>query len=497
MPTPPAPVPSTSVPFPTLGPNGFVIPPESQILAGRQADLNAAFGGNMNPALSTPQGQLATSDTAIIGDSFAVFSWFCNMTDPAYSVGRMQDGIGRLYFIERFPGTPSVQSCLLTGLNGVAVAVGALAQDQTGQPWVATGSGVFANGTMTVSFSCTVNGPTAGPVTLTVYQGPAGWNTIAPNGPVVLGNTVESPAQFEQRRALSTGLNSMGPLGAVYGAVLNVPGVLDCYAFQNTTSSPITTGGVTLLANSIYICPLGGSSTALAQAIFTRLMPGCNMTGNTSVVVTDPNPAYLPPVPTYTVTYQTPTVLPFAVVVKMVNTTSVPSNALTLVQNAVVNAFAGLDGGPRAKIGSLVLSTRYNTPISAISNTYNGQTGQVIAGWSSQIVGIQLGVEGGAASITGSISGSTLTVTAISGTISANELLEGSGLPGGTGPVYVLSQLSGSVGGTGTYLVSGSGFGTIPTGSFVISSLGLDWQTNINQAPSVSAINVYLQLVSQ
>jgi hypothetical protein len=496
MPTPPGPVPNTSVPFPTLGPAGFIIPSESQILTGRLADLNAAFGGMMNPALSTPQGQLATSDTAIIGDSFAVFSWFCNMTDPAYSVGRMQDGIGRLYFIERFPGTATIQTCALTGLNGVSMPLGALAQDQAQGLWVATGTGVFANGTLTISFASTVNGPTAAPASLTVYQGPAGWNTVAPSGPAVLGANVESPAQFEQRRALSTGLNSMGPLGAVYGAVLNVPGVLDCYVFQNITSAPLLVGGVTLAANSIYVCPLGGTSAAIAQAIFTRLMPGCNMSGNTTVTVADPNPAYLPPVPTYSVTYQTPTVLPFAVVVKMFNTGAVPSNALTLVQSAVVNAFAGLDGGPRAKIGSLVLATRYNAPVSAISNTFNGSTGQVIAGWSSNIVQIQLGVDGGGASITGSIAGSSLTVTALaSGGLLTGQLLEGSGLPGGTGPVYVLSQTSGSVGGTGVYLVSGSGF-TIASGTFVLSNLGNDWQTNINQAPACSAINCYLQLVS-
>src|SRR5271170_7385594 len=100
--------PTTSVPFPTLGPNGFIVPAESAILAGVIADINAAFGNNLNfENLSTPQGQLASSFTAIIGDSFAVFQWLCNMVDPAYSVGRMQDAIGRIYFIERISGQPT------------------------------------------------------------------------------------------------------------------------------------------------------------------------------------------------------------------------------------------------------------------------------------------------------------------------------------------------------------------------------------------------------
>jgi len=56
---------TTNVPAPTFGPTGFVAPAESAILAGRQADFNQAFGGNLNPALNTSQGQLEQSDTAM------------------------------------------------------------------------------------------------------------------------------------------------------------------------------------------------------------------------------------------------------------------------------------------------------------------------------------------------------------------------------------------------------------------------------------------------
>ena len=35
----------TSVPPPTFGPKGFIAPSEADILAGVQADINAAFGG--------------------------------------------------------------------------------------------------------------------------------------------------------------------------------------------------------------------------------------------------------------------------------------------------------------------------------------------------------------------------------------------------------------------------------------------------------------------
>ena len=481
--------PTTSVPFPVLGPQGFVAPDEGAILAGALADINAAFGGNLNLQLTTPQGQLASSETAIIGDSFALFLLFCNLVDPAYSQGRMQDAIGRLYFISRIPGEPTVQNCLCTGLNGAVIPIGALAQDSAGNLWVCQQEGTIANGNVTLPFAAQQNGATPGPETLTIYQAVIGWDSVAPSGDAVLGRNVETASQFEARRALSTGLNSMGPLNAIYAAVAQVSGVLDVYALQNNTSAPVTIGGVTIAANSIYIAVLGGDENAVALAIFQRKMPGCGMTGNTTITVTDPNPAYLPPAPTYQITYETPVVVPFAVVVTISNSSAVPANALMLVQQAIVSAFAGGDGGPRAKIGSIVYASRYYAPVSGIGNTYNGTTGAVLPGWSAPIISILLGEDGAAGAMTGSIAGTTLTVSAVgSGSIVVGTLVEGTGVLGGT----VITALAGGTGGVGNYLVNFTQFaGSQP---LALTALGNDVQMNANQAPAVSAVNVYLNL---
>jgi hypothetical protein len=116
----------TSVPKPTFGPRGFEAPLESDILAGVQADFNAAFGGDMNPSLETPQGQLASSETAIIGASNDQFLIYVANVDPAFSSGRMQDAIGRIYFITRKPALPTTVTGTCNGLAGVVIPVGAL-----------------------------------------------------------------------------------------------------------------------------------------------------------------------------------------------------------------------------------------------------------------------------------------------------------------------------------------------------------------------------------
>ena len=59
---------ATSVPQLQWTEAGLIAPTEAAILAGTQADIDAAFGGGLNPALETPQGQIASSEAAIIAD---------------------------------------------------------------------------------------------------------------------------------------------------------------------------------------------------------------------------------------------------------------------------------------------------------------------------------------------------------------------------------------------------------------------------------------------
>jgi hypothetical protein len=338
---------------------------------------------------------------------------------------------------------------------------------------------------VTLNFACQNIGPTAGPSSLSIYQAVPGWDTIAPTGGAVLGRLAETPAQFEARRSASTGLNSMGPLNAIYAAVAAAPNVLDVYAAQNNTAAPVTIGGVSVAAHSIYIAVVGGTSTDIAAAILSRKMPGCGMVGNTTITVADPNPAYQPPVPTYDITFEIPTALTTIVVVTIANSPQVPSNALTLVQNAVISGFLGTDGGSRAKIGSTVFASRYYGDVAGVSNTFNGTTGQSIPGWSAAIVSIKVGVSGGAAVTTGSIAGTTLTVSSGTG-IAIGQLVRDNG----TGDVSA-----------NTFIVSGSGTTWTVSVSQTVSSQTLDFTTllddipvNINQYPATGAGFIYLVL---
>ena len=472
---------TTSVPQPTFGDNGFVAPAESAILAGVQADINTAFGGDLNPALETPQGQLASSEAAVIADSYDQFLLLANNVDPAYASGRMQDGIARIYFIERNPAQPTVIQVACIGLTGVNIPVGALVRDVSGNVYACTEAGTISSlGTVTLSFANQNTGPIAVPATngISIYQAIPGWDTVScVSG--VLGNVVESRADFEYRRQQSVALNSIGSLSSVLGAVLQVPDVLDAYVTENDTASAVTIGGVSIAAHTLYVCVAGGAAQNVAQAIWTKKAPGCGYTGNTTETVYDTNSGYSPPYPSYAVTFETPAAVPIFYAVTIANSTSVPSDALTQIQNAIMLAFSGADGGSRARIGSTIYASRYYAGVASLG------------AW-AQIIAIDIGSQNTSTSVfTGSISGTTLTVSAVtSGTIGVGQNLVGANLMSGT----MITALGSGTGGTGTYTVSptqtaasGTVYGVIPA----LNSVTM----NINQVPTIAAGNIALTLV--
>lgn len=478
----------TNVPGPSFTANGFVAPSESTILAGVNADINSAFGGNLNMAGSTPQGQLAASTASIVGN---VYDLFCNMAqnfDPAYASGLAQDALGRIYFIERLPALPTTVVCTCIGLAGTVIPAGALAIAQDGNHYISTGSATIgSNGMVSVTFQCTVTGTIACPTgTLNqIYQAVSGWDSVSNPSAGVLGQNVESRYAFEARRQLSVALNARGSLQAIQGAVLNVPGVLDCYTTENPTSGSVTVFGTVLAPYSLYVAVVGGSTTAVAQAIWSKKAPGCAYNGNTTVVVQDTNSGYNIPLPSYNVTYEVPTPISVYFSVTVVNTAAVPSNALSLIQSALLNAFTGGDGGPRARIGNKLIANRYVAPIVALGS------------W-AQVLNIGLGsINTPGATWTGSIgnsgsaSGGVMTVTALSsGTIAVGQFISGTGVLEGT---QVVSQLTGTVGGTGTYFVNYSQ--TSGSESMTGSPANQNSvQININQVPVLSASDIVLTL---
>jgi hypothetical protein len=293
--------------------------------------------------------------------------------------------------------------------------------------------------------------------------------------------------------------------------------------------------------NSIYVCVSGGTDQDVAKAIISKKAPGCSYTGNTTVQVFDTNPLYAQP-PQYTVKFTRPTLLPIYFAVNIINGPNTPSDAVTQVQNAIIAASQGQDDGPRARIASTILASRYVTPIVALGpwalvrTLFVGSTNAPDALIQGRIVGGTLTVDSvtsGAVAIgqtltdllglvvdgttitagagsswtvvpsqtlgatfTGTGSGTNLTASAVTGTIAVGETITGTGVPANT---KVVSQTSGTPGGAGVYVTSNA---TTSTAQALKSSATI-WCISINdsevdvnadQEPEVDASNILVTL---
>lgn len=476
---------TTNVPFPTFTDTGLSVPSESDLFTGAIADIDTAFGGGLNQDPTTPQGQLATSDAAVIAFVFDLFLKFMNATDPKYSSGRMQDGIGRLYYQTRIAAQPTTVDALCTGAVGTVIQAGALAKTSGGDIYACTTTTTIpASGSVTIEFQNTVTGAVACPAGYldAIYQAVPGWDTITNQLDGTIGRAVETPTQYEVRRGQSVSSNAVAMVDAIRGRLLAVTGVIDAYVIDNYQKTPETISGVEVAANSLYVGVYGGTDADVAAAIWGKKNPGCGFSGTTTVTVEDTNGGYVEPLPSYQVSFTRARDFPFVVQVTLLNNNGVPSTVVSDVVTAVQAVFAGTDvtGLGRPKIAGKLLASRFAPAIVALGT------------W-AQIVTIKIGSANSpdAAAWTGSIAAGTnvLNVTAVASGALATGQTVGGALAGTT----ITGQTSGTAGGVGSYTVSTQQ--TLPAGSYASYAPTQDYSTvNMDELPGISAGDIQVVL---
>lgn len=365
----------SSVPKLTITYQGITVPQATAIRTGVLTDYNVAFGGNLNVTSSaTPQAHLADNLTQNITDANAAVSAVIAGVDPATSEGRMQDAIGRIYFLSRKGATSSVVLATVTGQPGAILPAGSLARDVNGLYWASSGSVTFPiGGVASVQFACTAPGPVQlgiGELNR-IAQASPGWDAISNAGAAVTGTNVESRAEFEARRFASVAKSAHGSAAAIRGSVWDVPGVIDVYTYDNFLGVPVQVGPTNyeIPAHCVYIAAVGGTDEAIAKAVFLKKDGGCNLTGNTTVIVQDTENDVGFPYPEYSISWERPASLPILFKVTLRNSSSLPFNITDLVKQSVIDTFNGLNGFQRARIGGEVYSSSYYGPIAQISNS--------------------------------------------------------------------------------------------------------------------------------
>lgn len=361
----------SNVPQLKITATGVTIPQSVDIRTGVLADTNQAFGGELDVVTpSTPQAYLADNLTQNIVDANAQVAYFVNQVDPANAEGRMQDAIARIYFLDRNGATASLVQATCVGQVGVTLPAGMLAQDDFGNLWVSTDSATFpSGGSAVIPFACQTLGPVElgiGQLTR-IAQAYNGWDAITNLNSAYVGNSTESRAQFETRRKEYVSANAHGSTTSIRSAVWGVDGVLDVFAYDNFTNSVMLYGctNYPIAPHSIYVGVLGGESEDVAKAIWTKKDCGCDMNGNTSVVVQDKD-GYSYPYPQYTIKFHRPTATPIKFSIQLANNSSLPSNITQLTKDAIRATFNGENGAQRARMGGTIFASNFYAAVASV-----------------------------------------------------------------------------------------------------------------------------------
>lgn len=364
---------TTAVPAVTFSKTGLLVPDEVDILNGRLSDFSTALGSAMGTSLTSPQGQLAMSDAAIIADKNDQLLAIANQVNPDYSSGRFQDAIGRIYFIDRIGATGTTVTGICSGLVGTLIPAGSMAQDEAGYLFISLSDATIGtNGSVDVVFQNLTTGPIGCAIGALhkVYKAIPGWSGITNRAAGVPGNNEEGRADFEQRRRNAVANNARNTLNAIRGEILsNVPGVVDVYVTHNPTSTERRVGASNYLLkkNSFYVGVYGGKAEDIADAIWRKAPPGVDMNGDLSHTIADTD-GYDPPYPEYVITWQGLKPVSIYVQVSLRKSEYLPSEIVEQVKEKIVDAFNGTDGGNRARAAATVAAGRFYAGIYAIDS---------------------------------------------------------------------------------------------------------------------------------
>ena len=366
----------TAVPGVTITENGLLVPDIADVLSGRLTDMSTAMGGGAGQSLSSPQGQIAQSDTEIIATNYDALLCLFNQMNPDYANGRWQDGIGRIYFMERIAARGTVVTARCIGAVGAIIPAGSTAQDESGYIYSSISNATIgAAGYADIEFQNQTPGPIAcGVGELNQIISPVtGWDSVANNAAGVVGIDVESRIAFETRRKQSVSRNGRNTDGSTLAALLATDGVLDAYVWSNRQDVTVNKGETSfpVVRSSIYVGVYGGKDEDIAEAIYSTKNPGANLNGDTTFVIQD-KVNYSAPYPEYIMQWKKVDPLRIYFRVQIENDIiNLPSNVTEQIKMMVVRVFNGeYDGITKARIGSRISGGTYYAPVISISPEY-------------------------------------------------------------------------------------------------------------------------------
>src|SRR5258708_5169476 len=236
---------------PTITAAGITAPSYADILASLQASFQGIYGSDAVISPDSQDGQwlavLAKGYFDVNQMAIAVYNAF----SPAFAQGTGLSSLVKINGLKRLLATFSTAVGNVVGTAGTVVVNGVVS-DNNGNLWALPPSVTIpGGGTISVTVVAQVQGNISALAgTINKISNPqVGWQSFVSTADAVPGLPVETDSALRNRQAVSTGLPATGPLGAMLGALANLPGATKVAVYENNST---TADANSAPAHSVY-----------------------------------------------------------------------------------------------------------------------------------------------------------------------------------------------------------------------------------------------------
>lgn len=283
-----------------ITPTGLTIQTITDILNELVAGMQAIYGPNINVNPNSPDGQMLNIVALAKEDSLQLIQQVNASFDPDQAVGTVLDQRCAINGVLRTEGTftqqavsvTSSQAATLQGLDLSPASPFTVSDSAGNQFQLVTTFSFVAAGTSSLTFQAALIGAvqtTINTITtiVTPQLGITSVNNPLAASSVGVNEQTDASLKIARRNGISKASRSFQE--SVFDNVAQVAGVTSVQVYENSTGSPITIQGITLVANSILVIVAGGAQLAVATAINNGRSLGVAMNGGTTQVVTNPD----------------------------------------------------------------------------------------------------------------------------------------------------------------------------------------------------------------
>lgn len=256
-------------------------------LTALQEAMRAIFGPNINLDPDTVDGQTLGVFAESISNLDQLAEDTYHSFNPQSATGVALSRLVQLNGIRRIEGTYSTVDLLCVGQEGTIIPAGSLVKSSTNATFQTTAAATIpASGQVSVPARASVMGAVLAPSgTLTKIDTPIyGWQTVSNPLDAVPGRAEETDEQLRLRRRASTSTPGQSIVDAMYGALSNIPDVLQALVYENDQDTVDANG---LPPHSIYCVVEGGANQDILDTIWLKKTAGTTTHGTTSGTVTD------------------------------------------------------------------------------------------------------------------------------------------------------------------------------------------------------------------